>query len=147
MQRLADGPLGIAAEAAGSDLWLDGGHNPHAARALADTLATLKARDGRPVVLIAGLLGNKDAGGFFEAFRDLDPRVLTTGFEADAASATADLADIARAKGLRADACVDAAAAVARAISEGGPPPHICIAGSLYLVGEVLALSPKTWPR
>ena len=146
MQRLTGGPLGAAVEAAGADLWLDGGHNPHAARALADALAALRARDGRPVVLIAGLLGNKDAGGFFDAFKTLDPRVLTVGFEAEAAAPQETLAETARARGLRADACADVTTAVTRALGEGGPSPHVCIAGSLYLVGEVLALSPETWP-
>ena len=34
-QRLTAGPLGDIARRAGADLWLDGGHNPHGARALA----------------------------------------------------------------------------------------------------------------
>ena len=147
MQRLTGGPLGAAAEAAGADLWLDGGHNPHAARALADALAALRARDGRPVTLIAGLLGNKDAAGFFDAFKDLGPRVLTVDFEADAAAPAEGLADVARAAGLRADACPDVTTAVARAVADAEAVPHICIAGSLYLVGEVLALSPETYPN
>ncbi|MEO6341063.1 MAG: folylpolyglutamate synthase/dihydrofolate synthase family protein [Caulobacteraceae bacterium] len=146
MQRLTGGPLGAAVEAAGADLWLDGGHNPHAARALADALAALRARDGRPVVLIAGLLGNKDAAGFFDAFKALAPRVLTVGFEAEASAPPETLAATANAAGLRADACADITAAVTKALGESGPSPHICIAGSLYLVGEVLALSPDTFP-
>ena len=35
-QRLTAGPLAALAQARGSDLWLDGGHNPHAGRALAE---------------------------------------------------------------------------------------------------------------
>ena len=31
-----------------ADLWLDGGHNPHAAAAVADFARSLQARDGRP---------------------------------------------------------------------------------------------------
>ena len=147
MQRLTGGPLGAAAEAAGADIWLDGGHNPHAARALADALAALQARDGRPVVLIAGLLGNKDAAGFFDAFKALGPRVLTVGFEAEAAAAPEALAATASTAGLRADACANVTTAVTKALAESGPAPHICIAGSLYLVGEVLALSPETFPN
>jgi len=146
MQRLTKGPLAALADQKGADLWLDGGHNPHAARALAATLEGLKARDGRPVVLVAGLLSNKDANGFFEAFASLQPRILTTGFEADAAADPATLADAARALGLKADPCPDVSSAVALALSEDGPVPHICIAGSLYLAGEVLALSPDSFP-
>jgi dihydrofolate synthase/folylpolyglutamate synthase len=31
--------------------------------------------------------------------------------------------------------------------SNSAPVPHIVICGSLYLAGEVLALSEETWPR
>ena len=48
MQRLIAGPLAEKAAARGADLWLDGGHNPHAARALAEAADGLAARDGRP---------------------------------------------------------------------------------------------------
>jgi dihydrofolate synthase/folylpolyglutamate synthase len=146
MQRLTGGPLGAMCEAAGADLWLDGGHNPHAARALADALGALKARDGRPVCVVAGLLGNKDAAGFFQAMAPLGPHILTVDFEAEAAADARDLAQVARAAGLSADACPDVTAAVGAALARGGPAPHVCIAGSLYLAGEVLALSPETYP-
>ena len=59
-QRLTKGPFGDRAQAAGADLWLDGGHNPHAALALARTVGDMAARDGRPVAIICGLLANKD---------------------------------------------------------------------------------------
>ncbi|MDB5459092.1 MAG: bifunctional folylpolyglutamate synthase/dihydrofolate synthase, partial [Caulobacteraceae bacterium] len=81
MQRLTAGPYGEMARTRGCDLWLDGGHNPHGARAVAATLAQL-ARDGRPVALVAGTLANKDAAGFFGAFAGLAPTVYATGFDA-----------------------------------------------------------------
>ncbi|NEX92984.1 folylpolyglutamate synthase/dihydrofolate synthase family protein, partial [Caulobacter sp. 17J65-9] len=40
-QKLTAGPLAERAQAAGAELYLDGGHNPHAARAVADALAAL----------------------------------------------------------------------------------------------------------
>lgn len=145
-QRLTDGPLGRQAKAAGADLWLDGGHNPHAARALARTIGDLAARDGRPVTLVCGLLGNKDADGFFSAFAQLAPRIIAVGFEADAASPPERLVEVARAHSLQASAAADVSAGVARALAEEGPPPHVVICGSLYLAGEVLALDATTWP-
>ena len=48
MQRLTVGPYGEAARAADAELWLDGGHNPHAGAALAETLAERQARAPRP---------------------------------------------------------------------------------------------------
>ena len=46
-QRLNAGPPG-GSPRAGGDLWLDGGHNPHGAAALARACAECPARDGRP---------------------------------------------------------------------------------------------------
>ncbi len=145
-QRLSDGPLGRQAKAAGADLWLDGGHNPHAARALARTIGDLSARDGRPVTLVCGLLANKDADGFFAAFASLNPRIIAVGFEAAAASPAERLVEAARARGLQVSAAADVSAGVARALAEEGPAPHVVICGSLYLAGEVLALDASTWP-
>jgi dihydrofolate synthase/folylpolyglutamate synthase len=144
LQRLTAGPFGAAAEAAGAELRLDGGHNPHAAAALARALAEL-GRDGRPLVLIAGLLANKDAGAFFSALRELVAPVLTVGFEADAAADPAGLAQAARDAGLEARACLGIDAAVAEALQTRGARVVIC--GSLYLAGEVLARDEATWPR
>ena len=146
MQRLTAGPYGEMARERGSDLWLDGGHNPHGARAVAQALADL-ARDGRPVALVAGTLSNKDAVGFFSAFKELNPKVLATGFEADAAASADATMDAARAAGLEAEACGSPQDAVRRALAVQGAPPHVLICGSLYLAGEVLAASEETWPR
>ena len=145
-QRLDKGPLAALARARGSDLWLDGAHNPHAGRALAEAVGRLAARDGRPVALIVGMLGRKDASGFFPPFAPLNPNVFTTGFESPNATPPESLAQAAAAAGLRvavADGVVDA---LTRALEEPGPAPHVMICGSLHFVGDVLAMSPETWP-
>ena len=146
MQRLTSGPYGDMARARDTDLWLDGGHNPHGARAVAEALAGL-ARDGRPVALVAGTLSNKDAVGFFSAFKGLNPKVYATGFEAEAAASAQATMDSARAAGLEAEACGNPLDAVRRALAVQGAPPHVLICGSLYLAGEVLAASESTWPK
>ena len=145
-QRLDKGPLAALATARGSDLWLDGAHNPHAGRALAEAVGRLAARDGRPVALIVGMLGRKDASGFFPPFAPLNPNVFTPGFESPNATPPESLAQAAAAAGLRvavADGVVDA---LTRALEEPGPAPHVMICGSLHFVGDVLAMSPETWP-
>jgi dihydrofolate synthase / folylpolyglutamate synthase len=144
LQKLDTGPFGERAKAAGAELRLDGGHNPHAARALAAALADL-GRDGRPLVLVTGLLANKDARAFFEAFRELNPPVFATGFEAEAATPAPALAEAAQAAGLKAEPCADVDAALARALT-ATPNARVVISGSLYLAGEVLARSKETWP-
>ncbi|MDQ0466845.1 dihydrofolate synthase/folylpolyglutamate synthase [Caulobacter ginsengisoli] len=145
-QRLTAGPFGDKARAAGTDLWLDGGHNPHAARALADTIAELTARDGRSAVLILGLLANKDADGVLAAFAGSGVRVLAIPFEAEAAGPPERLVEAAEKVGVQAQACQNVEAALDLALSLPGPP-HVVIGGSLYLAGEILALSEETWPR
>jgi dihydrofolate synthase/folylpolyglutamate synthase len=145
-QRLTAGPLAALARTRGADLWLDGAHNPHAARALAEACARLSARDGRPVTLIVGMLGRKDAGGFFEALAAQKPRVFTTSFSSPNATPAEDLAAAARAAGLEARAADGVEAALAEALAEDGTAPHVVICGSLHFIGDVLALSPDTWP-
>ncbi len=144
-QRLNAGPLAERAKAAGADLWLDGGHNPHAGLAVARAVADLAARDGRPVALISGLLANKDAAGFFGAFRGVASKAFTVTFEGHAAASAADTAAAAELAGLRACACDSVEEALDRAL-QLEPVPHVLICGSLYLAGEVLAMSPETWP-
>ena len=146
MQRLTAGPLANSARTRGADLWLDGGHNPHAARALAEAARSLQGRDGRPVALIVGLLARKDAAGVFEALKGVGGRVFTTGFASELAADAGALAEAAKAAGVPATACTDVSEALARALAGESPPPHVIICGSLYLAGEVLAMSPETWP-
>jgi dihydrofolate synthase/folylpolyglutamate synthase len=147
MQRLTAGPLAEKARARGADLWLDGGHNPHAARALADAAGGLRAKDGRPLALIVGLLKRKDARGVFQAFRDLRARLIATDFQADPAAPAADLKRAAAEEGLAVETAPNVEAALDLALAGDGPAPHVLICGSLYLAGEVLALSEATWPR
>lgn len=143
MQRLSTGPHGAAARAAEAELWLDGGHNPHAGRALAQALAERQARAPRPTALIVGMLANKDAGGFFEALRETGAAVFTVPFEGAAAEPEA-LAAVARGHGRGAQASADVAQALTAALRFGAGRVVIC--GSLYLAGEVLGASRETWP-
>ncbi|PZQ37694.1 MAG: bifunctional folylpolyglutamate synthase/dihydrofolate synthase, partial [Phenylobacterium zucineum] len=143
MQRLTAGPYGATAKAADAELWLDGGHNPHAGRALADVLAERQARAPRPPALIVGMLANKDHGGFFEALKDSGAHVFTVGFEGAAADPEA-LAAVARGHGLGAQSAPSVGEALDRAIRLGAGRVVIC--GSLYLAGEVLGADRATWP-
>ena len=76
MQRLSGGPL-CALLQPGSELWLDGGHNPAGAAAIAETLAALEERAPKPLVLVMGLMGQKDARGVLAPFRGLAQRIVT----------------------------------------------------------------------
>ena len=143
LQRLVRGPL-VEFAPEGSEVWLDGGHNPHCAEALARALADLEDKSDKPLYLICGMLKTKDAVGFLSAFRGLACHVTTVAIEDEPASMGAgELYDAARAAGLEASPAEDLddammqVAAWARARAEDGPP-RILICGSLYLAGKVL---------
>jgi dihydrofolate synthase/folylpolyglutamate synthase len=145
-QRLAAGPLAARACAGGAEIWLDGGHNPHAGRALARACAALAARDGRPLALIVGMLARKDAAGFLAPFAPLGPRLFTTAFDSGSAMSAEALAQAARSVGLEATPAAGVEAALEEILAAEGPAPHILVCGSLHFAGDVLAMSPATWP-
>lgn len=140
LQRLTAGPYAEPARAAGAELWLDGGHNPHAGRALAEALGRMPAR---PTALVVGMLANKDAAGFLAPLAALGPKAFSVAFEGAAAPPEA-LAATARGLGLAAEAAPGVAAAIRAALAGGAGRVVIC--GSLYLAGEVLGADRATWP-
>ncbi len=145
-QRLTEGPMARLAAERGSDLWLDGGHNPHAGRALAEAAGRLVARDPRPLVLVTAMFARKDALGFFQPFKDLKPTVFATTFDSPNAAPADELAEAAAQAGLAVEEAADVTEGVRRALAMPGPAPHILICGGLHFAGEVLAMSPETWP-
>jgi len=144
MQRLMKGPLCDAAPK-GAEIWLDGGHNPHGAAAIAQAIADLEERAPKPLYLICGMLKTKDTYGFLAAFRGLARHVSTLAIPGEAASMGAGaLYDEARLVGLEASPAEDPVdamlqvAAYSRARGDEGAP-RVLICGSLYLAGRVLA--------
>jgi len=85
LQRLARGPL-IDAAPEGAEVWLDGGHNPHGAAALARAMADFEERAEKPLYLICGMLRTKDAVGFLSAFRGLARHIVTVDIPGEEAS-------------------------------------------------------------
>ena len=145
MQRLVEGPLVDLVEKHTGDpgeVWLDGGHNPHAAQALARTLADLEERSPKPVIMITGMQANKDATGFFEPFEDLVSAVFTVEVEGGKPYDAETLAGIAQRAGLPAEAKGSVTEALEQAMRDTGRSgegmPRILICGSLYLAGHIL---------
>ncbi len=139
MQRLAAGDL-VAQAPAGSELWLDGGHNPDGGRMVAAALADLEERVSRPLVLIMGMLATKDTEGFLRNFAGLARCLIAVPISQSNGVPAETLAATARAIGIAADASDSVAGALAAVRSLAlDPPPRILITGSLYLAGEVLA--------
>jgi dihydrofolate synthase/folylpolyglutamate synthase len=140
MQRLTSGRL-VDAAPKDAEVWLDGGHNPDGGRVVADALGDLEERVSRPLVVVVGMMGNKDAGGFLANFAGQTRHIIAVKIpDQDNAMPPDVLADSARHLGMRVEtaASVEAAlGAIARLAYD--VPPRILITGSLYLAGHVLA--------
>lgn len=139
LQRLKRGPIVAYAQAqcAQTEIWLDGGHNPHAAEALAAALADLEEKSPRPLVLISGMQETKDHQGFFVPFAGIARAVFTVQANHDGAASASAIAEAATRAGLAARPCVSIDEAVRRAV-ESKEAIRILICGSLYLAGEIL---------
>jgi dihydrofolate synthase/folylpolyglutamate synthase len=138
MQRLRDGPL-VALAPAGSEVWLDGGHNPAAGEVVAAAMAELEDRVPRPLILIAGMLTTKDPAGFFRHFAGLARHAMTVPVpDSDAGFSAEALAQYAMEADVPAKAYPDVPTALRSASTAGDGPPRILICGSLYLAGSVL---------
>ncbi|MCV9998243.1 bifunctional folylpolyglutamate synthase/dihydrofolate synthase [Pararhizobium sp. YC-54] len=142
LQRLTDGKLAALAPK-GSEIWVDGGHNPGAGQVIAETMANLEERDPRPLFMIIGMINTKDPVGYFEAFKGLAEQVFTVPIRgSDAGIDAVALADDAAAAGFEAGAMstvAEALGAIAAMFDDDPVAPRILIGGSLYLVGDVLA--------
>ncbi|MGI9403375.1 MAG: bifunctional folylpolyglutamate synthase/dihydrofolate synthase [Hyphomicrobium sp.] len=148
MQRLDRGPLQSLLKP-GSELWLDGGHNPAAGRALAQTLADLEERAPKPVYLMVGMMGLKDSDGFLSPFRGLVRRVVTVPIPRahETPHAPEELAESARNVGLEAECSIDIETALKRIDQLEPGAKRILICGSIYLAGHVLALQDGVEPQ
>jgi len=120
------------------EIWLDGGHNPHAALALASHLESWR---DRPLGAVIGMLTTKESDGIL---RPLAPRITalrTVAIPGEPLSRTAeDVADAARHAGFSDVAAAASVAAALDGLAARLPgPARILICGSLYLAGTVLA--------
>ena len=139
LQRLETGPL-VALLPKGSEVWLDGGHNPAAGRALADFLRG-RNKDGRPVQLVAGMIEGKDVREFLKPLATRATSLYAVPVADHICVPPDALVEIASSCGLSAQAAPDfetALTALARA-ADPVRPPLVLICGSLYLAGEVLS--------
>jgi len=133
MQRLRSGPLVDAAHNA--ELWLDGGHNEAAGRAISELLSTLPKR---PTHLIVGMLNTKDVSGYLAHFLKGTTSLQAVSIPGEAATLTAaETAKAASSLGFQASKADDVLTAVKNIIQKDSAA-RILICGSLYLAGNVL---------
>ncbi|HVI05022.1 MAG TPA: bifunctional folylpolyglutamate synthase/dihydrofolate synthase, partial [Sphingomicrobium sp.] len=129
LQHLAPGPLTLDRE-----VWLDGGHNPSAARQVA-SFARHHFADGTALHLIFASLTSKDPAGMLEPFRGIAAGVQSVPIPDHSCFSPDDLLEIAAELGFGAEAHEDVAQAL-MSIPDGA---RVLIFGSLYLAGAVLA--------
>ncbi|MGJ8622085.1 MAG: bifunctional folylpolyglutamate synthase/dihydrofolate synthase [Yoonia sp.] len=133
MEKLTTGPL--VDLAAPAELWLDGGHNPAAGCALADTL---RAQPARPTHLICGMLNTKDIRGYLAPLADVAESLTAVSIPGEANTIpAAETARLAKDVGLPSEVAETVQAAIS-AITARAPNARILICGSLYLAGHVM---------
>jgi dihydrofolate synthase/folylpolyglutamate synthase len=135
LQQLSSGPL-FDMLPRGSELWVDGGHNPSAARLVA-AHAKRSWKDGLPLVLLFASLKAKDAAAVLRPFAGLASEVLTLPIEGHDCRSPAELATMAGSMGFAARPT----ASLADAMTALRKPARVLVFGSLYLAGELLALN------
>ena len=116
-----------------AEVWLDGGHNPHAAKAILTTMQGMP----QPLTIICAMIDGKDAEGFLAVLGPLNAKIIMIPnfggrpfYDPDA------LVDVAGGLGMTAQASADLSAALVHPWARAASTVLIC--GSLYLAGEVL---------
>jgi dihydrofolate synthase/folylpolyglutamate synthase len=120
-------------------LIVDGGHNRAALSSVAASLRQLI--DGERLVVVFGMLSERDPAELLPALRSMSPAAVVFTEPASAAGHVIPALHLAELFGDTAEAVPEAMAAVARARALAGADGNVLVCGSLYLVGEVIALT------
>ncbi|NJC33584.1 dihydrofolate synthase/folylpolyglutamate synthase [Sphingomonas jejuensis] len=126
LQHVASGPL---VDMLGRPFWIDGGHNPSAAAALADQFG------GSRLHIILGMLETKDLAGFLAMLAPLRPTVAAVPIPRADHHSPALIRDLASGIGLDAQAH----SSLAEALRAAPADRTVLVAGSLHLAGAALA--------
>jgi dihydrofolate synthase / folylpolyglutamate synthase len=119
---------------------VDGAHNPAGAQGLAASLAAYFP--GRRGTFVIGISADKDKAGILNALLPLADRVICTAADHARAASPESLAELARAaagsSGVRVETRSSPLEALRLALDEPDTP-MVCITGSLFMIGEILA--------
>jgi dihydrofolate synthase / folylpolyglutamate synthase len=115
---------------------IDGAHNLMAARHLGRFLG--QDTNGRKITLVIGILDDKPYGAMLRTLLPHSSRIIVTQPDIDRALPAATLYETIAAMGRIAETMPNVADAVFSAFKETPPDGAICIAGSLYVVGEAI---------
>jgi dihydrofolate synthase / folylpolyglutamate synthase len=116
---------------------LDGAHNPAGGAALAESLRDFPHDR---LILVAGVMADKDAEGIFTPLFPLTNRVYAVSPALERALPSGCLAGIFRARGITCEDAGNVAEGFAKARKDAGPRDLILVCGSLFIVGEARAI-------
>ena len=120
-------------QARGKEVWIDGGHNAHAARAIAPFI---EKHVPKPRTLVFGIMSDKDVDAVKKTLFPLFDRIITTEPYPPRSMPAVELG------GLAIPAPDDAFEAAL-----DGAEPSVVVAGSLYLAGAALAFFDREGKR
>lgn len=132
LQRLSRGPLTDLLPA-GSELWVDGGHNGGAARRIA-AFARREFRDALPLVLLFASLSSKEPKSMLRPFVGVAAGVHTLPIADHDCRLPSDLSALADKLGFVTNANKN----LQQALKRIRRPARVLVFGSLYLAGEAL---------
>jgi dihydrofolate synthase/folylpolyglutamate synthase len=123
---------------------VDGAHNVAAARSLKKALQ--QYFEGERAILVMGASGDKDVAGVIAELAPLFDRVIVTRSRHPRAMAPAPLAAEFTRHGIKARIAEDVPSALSQALALAGKKDLVCLAGSLFIVGEALEAAAKILP-
>jgi dihydrofolate synthase/folylpolyglutamate synthase len=135
LQALTRGPFSAPIRALGGEVWVDGAHNAHGAKALARALGDMQRRRAAPVVAIVGLRARKDAEAFVGALTGAVDHVIAAPL-AEAHVAPATISAICGAFDVASSSAPSLQTAMQNAAQF--PAPRVLICGSFLLAAEAL---------
>lgn len=136
LQPLTRGPFSAPIRTIGGEVWIDTGHNAHAAQALSRALEQMKMRRGGTNIAIVGLRKRKDALAFIAAIAAGAEHIIAVPLADDHVSVH-EMAALGDKLGREVSTAPTLAAAMQNAAQL--PAPRVLICGSFLLAAEALA--------
>ena len=114
----------------GSQLWLDGGHNPAAGQVIADTF------QGKKITIICGMLENKDIFGYLTALSSVTSQLFGIQIDGEVSHSADKIVEMAKKCAIKAYPTNNIEETLEKLEPQTSHIVLIC--GSLYLAGQVL---------
>jgi len=137
LQPLTRGPFSASVRNAGGEVWVDSGHNAHAAAALADALRDMdRIRPRATTIAIIGMRARKDGEAFIGALAAAVDQIIAVPL-VEAHTPPQQIVEHAKRFNIDAAAAPSLTAAMQHAAQ--WPAPRVLICGSFLLAAEALA--------